>query len=64
MGQGGQVFWRQTGLIRKFRDPQFISGDNMKLRRREFLNLAAGAAALPAPRTGHRGPFQKYGKLR
>ena len=47
MGQGGQVLRRQAELIAMTRD-------GMKLPRRRFLHLAAGAAALPAlPRIAH-----------
>jgi tripartite-type tricarboxylate transporter receptor subunit TctC len=38
-------FW---GLIREIPSPKFIEGHIMKLPRRQFLHLAAGAAALPA----------------
>jgi tripartite-type tricarboxylate transporter receptor subunit TctC len=46
MGEGGQVREHQARVSRDHE--QFIEGIVMKLPRRKFLHLAAGAAALPA----------------
>src|SRR3954467_1659673 len=57
MGQGNQVREYQTGLITgsahlpqraDTRTNEFMGVNAMKLPRRQFLHLAAGAAALPA----------------
>jgi tripartite-type tricarboxylate transporter receptor subunit TctC len=47
MGQGGQIREYQSGMIAA---PELDGGTTVKLPRRQFLNLAAAAAALTAPR--------------
>jgi tripartite-type tricarboxylate transporter receptor subunit TctC len=48
MGQGDQGGQHQAGVSRVIHHQQFIEGTAMKFPRRQFLHLAAGAAALPA----------------
>jgi tripartite-type tricarboxylate transporter receptor subunit TctC len=47
MGQGGEVRGHQAGVTLKLVTDNFGEGNAMKLPRRTFLRLAAGAAALP-----------------
>jgi tripartite-type tricarboxylate transporter receptor subunit TctC len=47
VGQGGEVRWPQSGLIRKI-PSLLLQETSMKIPRRRFLHLTAAAVALPA----------------